>query len=360
MKKTILFYINILCKGGAERVIIQLAKHFAESGYRAVLVTSYVDDNEYPVPECVERISIEQEQLKQGKLKRNISRIRALRRLIKEYKPEAIISFMAEPNFRAVIASIGLNVKTIVSVRNDPNREYAGKLGKIVGKFILPMADGCVFQTDDAKAWFPKKLQKKSEVIFNDVDKVFFETEYKGGNAVVTLGRLSEQKNQKMLINAFAAVADKYPDACLHIYGIGPLEEELQKQIEKLDMTDRIILKGLTHTAHKVFAEAGIFVLPSDYEGMPNALLEALAIGVPSISTDCPCGGPRKLIIDGENGLLIPVNDEKALIQALDRLLQDREYALSLGKKAKEMSSSFSTEQVFSKWKGFVEGVVSK
>lgn len=360
MKKTILFYINILCKGGAERVIIQLAKHFAESGYRSVLVTSYVGDNEYPVPECVERISIEQEQVERGRLAKNIFRIRALRKIIKERKPEAVISFMAEPNFRNVIATIGLKVKSIVSVRNDPNREYAGKLGKIVGKFILPMADGCVFQTDEAKAWFPKKLQKKSDVILNDVDKVFFETEYKGGNAVVTLGRLSEQKNQKMLINAFAVVADKYHDACLNIYGIGPLKDELQKQIEKINMTDRIVLKGLTHTAHKVFAEAGIFVLPSDYEGMPNALLEALAIGVPSISTDCPCGGPRKLITDGVNGLLIPVNDEKALVQALDRLLQDRNYALNLGRKAKEMSSAYSTVQVFSKWKSFVENIINR
>lgn len=103
--KTIMFYINAIHDGGAERVMLQLARRFAEAGYRAVLVTSFVDDWEYPVPEGVERISIEQRQKEQSRLNRNLSRIKALRRLIREYRPKALISFMAEPNFRAILAS---------------------------------------------------------------------------------------------------------------------------------------------------------------------------------------------------------------------------------------------------------------
>ena len=112
------------------------------------------------MPEGVERISIEREQLEQSRLKRNLSRIKALRKLIKKYRPRAIVSFMAEPNFRSVLASAFLPVKTIVSVRNDPEREYAGRLGRLVGKILLPLADGCVFQTEQARAWFPRRLQK--------------------------------------------------------------------------------------------------------------------------------------------------------------------------------------------------------
>ena len=114
-KKTILFYINAIHEGGAERVLVQLAGRFAASGYRSVLVTSFVDVNEYPVPLGVERLSIENEQLSQSRLRRNLSRIGALRKLCREYRPEALISFMAEPNFRAILAARGLPVKNIIS-----------------------------------------------------------------------------------------------------------------------------------------------------------------------------------------------------------------------------------------------------
>ena len=192
--KTLLFYINAIHDGGAERVLLQLAKRFAACGWRAVVVTSFVDQWEYPVPEGVERLSIEQAQIPQSRLRRNLSRIKALRRLIREYKPAALISFMAEPNFRAVLASRFLPVKTIVSVRNDPEREYGGRLGRIIGKWLLPLADGCVFQTEQAKNWFPKRLQKRSKIIMNQVDERFFQVTGTGENGyVMTAGRLTAQ-----------------------------------------------------------------------------------------------------------------------------------------------------------------------
>lgn len=358
-KGTLLFYINAIHEGGAERVILQLAKHFLQSGYKSVLVTSFVDKNEYPVPDGVERISIEETQIQQSRIKRNISRIRALRKICKKYKPDAIISFMAEPNMRAILANVFRKTKVIVSVRNDPNREYAGRLGRFVGKHILPKADGCVFQTYEAKAWFSKSLQKKSKVIFNDVDHVFFETQYVGGKDIVTLGRLSEQKNQKMLINAFAKVANGYENTNLLIYGIGPLEDELREHIKTLNMENRVVLMGITSESNKVLSEAGCFVLSSDYEGMPNALLEALAIGVPSISTDCPCGGPRMLIENKINGLLVPINDTDAMADALNYMLSNPTRALEMGKTANKMSERYSTERVFAEWLEYVESVIS-
>lgn len=359
-KGTLLFYINAIHEGGAERVIIQLAKHFAVSGYRSVLVTSFVDENEYDVPTNVERISIEEKQVQQGKIKRNIRRIRALRRICKEYEPKAIISFMAEPNMRAVLATIGLKTKTIVSVRNDPNKEYAGRLGKFVGKHILPKADGCVFQTEEAKKWFSKSLQKKSKVIFNDVDPIFFETEYVGGNDIVTLGRLSEQKNHKLLIDAFCQISEKHKDTNLLIYGVGLLDDQIKHYISSCDMDSRIFLKGLTTESNVVLSRARCFVLSSDYEGMPNALLEALAVGVPSISTDCPCGGPRVLIENGINGLLVPTNDRDCLAMAMDSVLSDPFTANKYGCKAKELSLRYKTDKVFLEWKNYIETIIDR
>lgn len=359
-KGTLMFYINAIHEGGAERVIIQVAKHFAAIGYKSVLVTSFVDKNEYEVPDVVERITLEKKVLHQNIIKRNFTRILALRRICKKYKPDAMISFMAEPNFRAILANCGIKTKTIISVRNDPNREYAGRIGRFIGKCILPLADGCVFQTEEAKNWFPKSLQKKSKVIFNDVDHIFFETSYVGGKDVVTLGRLCEQKNHRMLIDAFTSISEKHKDTNLLIYGTGPLENELRKYISSCDMDNRIVLMGLTKESDKVLSKAKCFVLSSDYEGMPNALLESLAIGVPSISTNCPCGGPRMLIDNGVNGLLVPINDTDALAEKLDFLLSNPDKAEQIGVAAKEMALCYSTEKVFNEWREYVESIILK
>ena len=357
-RKTLLFYINAIHEGGAERVILRLADHFAQAGYRSVVVTSFVDKNEYPVPDGVERISIEQQEICQSKLMRNVTRILALRRICKKLRPEAIISFMCEPNFRSLCATFGLKVKRIVSVRNDPEREYAGKIGRLVGKYLLPMADGCVFQTQDAKEWFPKRLQKKSKVIFNEVDRSFFSVEYIGGKDIVTLGRLNEQKNHKMLIRAFSRIANQFPDRHLRIYGIGNQKEALESEIKKLHLEQQVHLMGLTTDSASILANAGLFVLSSDYEGMPNALMEALAVGVPCISTDCPCGGPRMIVQNGENGILISTGCVEELSEAMEYLLNNREEAERMGKVAQKYAQNYRPEIVFKDWEEYVQYIL--
>ena len=357
-RETLMFYINAIHDGGAERVMLQLAKRFADAGYRAVLVTSFVDDWEYPVPEGVERISIEQRQKEQSRLKRNLSRIAALRSLIKEYRPKALISFMAEPNFRAILASAFLPVKTIVSVRNDPEREYAGRLGRIIGKVLLPMADGCVFQTEQARSWFPLRLQRKSELIMNQVDESFFaDTEKDAGTYVMTAGRLTSQKNQAMLIRAFASIASK-TQAELRIYGEGELRDELEKLISSLKMDGRIRLMGAANNMPEVLSKAELFVLPSDYEGMPNALLEAMASGLCCVSTACPCGGPETVIDDRFNGRLVPVGDQSALAGVLLELLGDADKRRELGRNARQQAEKFRPQAVFMQWRKYVETVI--
>lgn len=357
-EKTVLFYINTICRGGAERAIIQLAYHFALAGYRSVLVTSFANDNEYPIPKNIKRISIEQEEIKQSRFMKNFSRIKELRRICKNENASVIISFLVEPNIRAIIATRGLPVKCIISVRNVPNQEYKGELRHFCARFLLPLADGCVFQTEAAKKWFPKRLQKKAKVIFNVVDKTFFNTEYIGGKNIVALGRLSEQKNHRILIRSFSKIAYKYPDWKLCIYGTGLMKKVLIGEIDRLNMSDHILLMGQTTNAQRVLSEAGIFVLSSDFEGMPNALMEALAVGVPCISTDCPCGGPRMLIQDGLNGILVPVGNEEELTHALERLLKDKEFSIFLSKEAKKRAMDFISDKVFGDWEKYIEDIL--
>ena len=358
-QKTLMFYINSLNRGGAQRVLVQLAGRFAAAGWHSVLVTSFVSEEEYPVPPGVERISIEQAQLRQSALGRNLSRIRALRKLLLAYRPAALISFMAEPNFRAVLAARGLPVKAIVSVRNDPNREYAGRVFGFVGKHILPRADGCVFQTRDAMAWFPQAFQKKSAVIMNQVSPAFFDRPpAKERRDIVAVGRLNAQKNHALLIRAYAALGPV--EDRLIIYGEGEKRAELEALVSALHLEGRVLLPGLSDDVPRDIKGAKLFVMPSDYEGMPNALLEAMALGLPCISTDCPCGGPGEILENGTNGLLVPVGDEKALTAAMQTLLENEENRAALGQNARRTAERFRPEAVFRQWEDYIETVLER
>lgn len=353
----ILFYINALARGGAERVMANLSSQFAEHGAEVLFATSYPVEREYPLNPRIKRFNLENRNYKCPRIKRNYIRIKALREICKREKPDVLITFMAEPNFRAIMATIGLPIKTIVSVRNDPEREYAGKIMRFVGKHILPMADGCVFQTEDAKKWFPQKLQKKSTIIFNAVKKDFFKSNRQPiDGLVVTCGRIEEQKNQKMLIKAFEKVIEKYPKAKLEIYGEGSLKEELENLIAELGLQKSIKLMGQTSNVVEVLEKADIFVLPSLYEGMPNALMEAIAVGIPCIATDCPCGG-TKMLLKEDNGILIKNNVEE-LQNAIIYLLMNNEVKIKMGIAAKNSSYKFDMETIFDKWKLYVDSIL--
>lgn len=353
--KKIMLYINVIYGGGAERVMVNLAKYFSENGYDTTLVTSFRSTGEYPLAPTVRRLTLEETEIKQSRIKRNLSRIKKLRTLCKAEKPDILISFMEEPNFRAILATRGLPVKTLVSVRNDPNKEYAGKLGWFVGKVLLPMADGCVFQTSDAQKWFPERLQKKSRIIYNAVKEDFYQVERTPVRGeIVTCGRLTEQKNHKLLINAFAEVQKIYPYATLKIYGEGALREELQDQINTLDLNEKVFLMGATNNVAKALQTADLFVLSSDYEGMPNALMEAMAAGVPCVSTDCPCGGPRELFGNLCVEDLVCCNEPKQLAQTMEKKLEQNDQSCRQRKRAEQ----FRPEKINYEWIKYINELI--
>lgn len=357
----IAFYINAIHEGGAERVMVNLASNFANEGDNVILITSFKDSWEYPYSTKIKRYILEENKTFRSKIKRNIFRILELRKVLKVESPDCIVSFMAEPNYRAIIASHGLKIKTIISVRNDPNKEYPGKIGNLLGKKLLPLADGCVFQTSEAQRWFPKKLQDKSQIIFNAVKEDFFEINRQVvKNTIVTCGRLEEQKNHKMLINAFELVLKKHPDAKLMIYGEGKLRSDLTELIKSKGIEQNVLLCGNSNNVPEVLSKAEIFVLSSDYEGMPNALMEALAAGVPCISTDCPCGGPKSLITDKVNGRLISTKNEQQLANVLVELLDNKEMATGLGTEAQKRAFEFSPTKIYETWHKYVKFVADK
>lgn len=351
------FYINVLGGGGAERVITNLANMLAEDNYDVTMITSYEEEREYILTRNVRRLSLEDRDRQRSRIIRNLSRIFKLRKICKEEKPDILISFMEEPNFRAILATRGLPVKTLVSVRNDPNKEYAGKIGQFVGKVLLPMADGCVFQTSDAQKWFPERLQKKSRIIYNAVKEEFYQVERTPVRGeIVTCGRLTEQKNHKLLIDAFAEVQKIYPFATLKIYGEGVLREKLQNQIESLNLNEKVFLMGATNDVAKALQTADLFVLSSDYEGMPNALMEAMAAGVPCISTDCPCGGPRELFGEDASDKLVPCNNSAQLSEAICCVFDGAEHNVV----EKKHAEAFRPDRVNAMWEKYIMEICLK
>ncbi len=355
--KKIIIYCTSLDRGGAERVTVYLTEYLIHNGIECEILTERFGKNEYAVPDGVKRVSISS-----TKKPFAFKKVSLLRREIKKSGADTVL-VMGVPNCIWLIpACLGLGVKVIVSERNDP-KNFAGKKPvKILSRFLMRFAHGFVFQTNDAKAFYDKKLKGRGQVIFNPLITDNLPNVYEGQRtkAIVTAGRLVTQKNQKMLISAFADVSKKHPEYNLIIYGEGPLRETLEAQAAELGIKDKVFLPGNTSDLLQHTKNAAIFVLPSDFEGMPNALIEAMAIGLPCISTDCPCGGPRELITDGQNGILVPVRDGARLTEAMIRLIEDQALAHNIGERAAEIRNRLNSEVIGRQWIDYLSGVSTK
>lgn len=371
-KKKILFHINSLGKGGAERVVSVLSRYFAEDGYQVVIVTLWRAGEEYELSKAVRRIDLGE--LAAGRLGGRrllaLRRFTDLRSVIRREQPGIVISFCVKANFRSAFAMLGMKTPLLVSVRNDPKTDYAPHAGAT--KWMERKACGCVFQTEEARQFFSPAFQKKSRVIWNPIDEKYLlagrEGEGKkaennkrhadGRNRIVTVGRISRQKNHMLLLRAFCRVRNQFPNMVLQIYGEegeGGVKEELESYIADKKLEERVLFMGQNSSLEKELQDAALFVLPSDYEGMPNALMEAMVLGLPVIATDCPCGGVAALIEDGVSGLLVPVGDEDRLAEAMARLLGERELAQSMAENAAKVAEKVSPLRIYKEWKEYVE-----
>ena len=367
MENKIAFYISSLGKGGAERVVVNLAEYFRGQGYEVVIVTTYKLDEEYELPRGVNRIIL-------GKLHEDVhnrisffrERMKKLKKVWKAEQPDVIVSFIGKTNMMALLTNIGMKIPVFVSVRSDPNREYASKVMKMVSKTLFRRAKGIIVQTADAKAYFPKSMQKKVQILPNSLDAKFVKERYAGkrDNEIVMVGRLDANKNHKMLFEAFANMHMDYPEMKITIYGAGfpetDTEPELRKLADELGITDKITYMGRRNDIPEQICKSRIFVLASNYEGMPNALLEAMALGIACIATDCPCGGPRTVIKDGENGMLIPCGDVKALEQALRKILDNPAYEEQIGTQASKLMDELAPQKVNRMWMDYIEQGIKK
>lgn len=249
---------------------------------------------------------------------------------------------------------------TIISERNDPKRNQLSWKSRLFIKLFYWKADLFVFQTQEAQAFYAGSIQARSKVIHNPV--IWGLPERKGPlkKEIVAVGRLEEQKDHRMLIKGFSKVVQKYPEYSLKIYGSGSCEKELKRFVRELKLEGHIFFEGFSNRVHERIKSAELFIMTSQYEGMPNALMEAMAMGFPVISTDCPCGGPRELICNGENGILIPVGDEIALTEKILFLIENRDIADRIGENAKKIRETHSVSKIAEQWKDLFDGVKTK
>lgn len=349
-KKKIIFIIGSMRRGGAERVISILANEYSDNGWEVQIITLLDNSNDYILRDSIKVVNITD--AKKSRIHQLPFWLIKLRRQFRKFNPEVIVSFIARINILTLIASLGLNKKIIISERSDPTADGRGIFVKLATYFLYPYADYIIFQTNWAKSCFPTKISRKGHIIKNPINITIKATDVRD-KKIVSVGRLFPEKNHYLLIDAFSEITTSYPEYKLFIYGDGLLKEELNQYIFSLKLQDRIFLPGNVLDIHEKISDAEIFVLSSNYEGLSNALLEAMMMGLPCISTKC--AGSTEIIDDKFNGLLVDIGNKYQLVEAIKFLLDDKKRAKEIGLNGMSSVAKFKSANTIRAWKKCIE-----
>ncbi len=355
----IAFVTTSLTGGGAERVISVLANQFIkEKNVDEVSIIAVVEDKvSYQIDESINYIA--NSAVGGNKISRVMQRFHFLKKSIKQTTPDVVISFCTQINIYAILSTLGLDCKLIISERNDPNNDPIQPSVRKLRDIIYRLCKHAVFQTPDAQNYFQHIIKGSTTVIMNPI-KENLPSLYEGEREkrIVSAARLSEAKNIPLLIKAFKNLSSKYPDYTVDIYGEGPLRNELEAMIKEENLSEVFHLRGFSENVHEEIRKAACFVLPSNYEGISNSMIEAIGLGIPTVCTDCPIGGARMVIEDNVNGILIPVGDQKALELAIERILNDKEFCEKISHNAIQIKERLSSDTISKAWISFAEEVV--
>ncbi len=361
-EKKIAFYIGSLRKGGAERVFVNLAEYFQKEGYRVLMVTQYRKEDEYVLADGIKRIlsDIEEEKVSSSRILNFVRRLNKLHVIWKRERPDLVLSCIGKNNFMAVVTTIGTAVKPVVSVVGEAKEEYPSKSMRMLADILFSHAAGIILQTERSRSFFCKKVGRRAVVLPNSLNPDFIRPRYEGKRekTIVSVGRMDANKNHEMQIRAFTALKDRYPDYKLVIYGDGELRSNLEALAVFLGVSERVVLPGVVQDVARRIERASLFLLTSYSEGVSNALIEALALGLPVIATDVPSGGTQELMTDGVNGLIIPAGEQGALEAAMDRLLGDAAFADQLGREAAKIQEKLAPKRVNAMWKAYFDGII--
>ena len=359
--KKVLIYISSLNMGGAERVAYTLGNELANN-MQVTIVTDSIGKNEFSGNAEYKRVNLDY-RVSSNQVLRVINRFLysfKIRTACKNINPDIIISFSIECGLRMQTALVGTHYKKVIAIRSNPAVDY--KSEKEIHKICkrIDGNDGFIFQTAMQRDFFTNTIREKSCIIFNPINEEFMhETSHQPINKeVITVGRLTKSKDHYTLLRAYDRIAAKYPEYSFVIYGDGKLMQSLADFRSNLAHKEQIILYGSTNETRKMMQQAAVFVLSSSNEGMPNSLMEAMAMELPVISTDCPCGGPAEMIQNGKNGFLVPVGDDEKIAQCIDDYLSTPALMRMMGKEAGKIRELCNKETIAKQWEHYIEYVI--
>ena len=351
----LLFVNSSLTGGGSERAMTLVANQMAAMGHDVTMLLVRDKERTYEVSPSVEVIQLTYAST--NKLLILPKRLRAIRGIVKKRQPDCVVSFMWDINVMTLASMIGMDVRKVVSERTFPKSGERSRFGTILSHLFYRGADAIVFQTSDVMSCFPVSLRAKGHVIPNIVQEPAVKP-FAGVRSkhIVSVGRLTAQKNFTMLISAFAQFSQTHPDYMLDIFGKGGQRAFLGELAHNLGVADKVNFAGYVSNVAERINDASIFVLSSNYEGISNAMAEAMALGLPTVCTDCPVGGAKLMINDGVNGMLVPVGNVEALAEAMSKIADDEVFAKSISGRAKEVVNRFSAEKIGLMWEGVICG----
>jgi len=355
VKKKIFFIINRLGGfgwGGAHRVTVILANNFARKGYDVSLIAWNSSQIDYPIDNKVKIYAFNYDYNKE---KDRMKACIETRKILKNNKNSIVYVLTSRTAIDIRIFTLFTKIKIIASERTDPTSEPKTKFKRFIRNQMFKFMDVSVFQTRDALAYFPKKVRKKGVVIPNPLSPTLIEP-YNGKRekVFVTFCRIDKQKNLYLMIDSFIKVHKKYSDFTLQIFGSGLLENSIKTYISDNRADKYIIMNGFTKNIHEKIKKFYAYINSSDYEGMSNSMLEAMAIGMPVICTDCPIGGAKMIINNGVNGILVPTGNEKELTNAMYKLIENKDLCKNLSKEAVKIREKLSEENICNQWEKLI------
>ena len=351
----ILFTLSALGHGGGERVVSVLSNELVRQGHEVEILLHYDREVWFDLDP---RIKITSEEKEMGK-NNILSHLIFKRKYVKNNNFDVVISFLAQFNMIAIVSLFGLKTPLIVADRNDPRHVPSNKLVRFARDFLYRFADGVVLQTKANQAYFSKKVQQNSTVIYNPIDlgdAAGIGLTAQKSKRMVSVARLMRQKNQEMMLEAFYKFSQNYPDYRLTIYGEGVYRPNLEQKIAELGLGQSVELPGGIKDVPNHIKDAEFFVLSSDYEGMPNALIEAMCVGLPVIST--AVSGATDLVIPEENGLLVDCEDTEALFSAMEKMASDGELRKKMAQNAIKLADELTLDKITAQWLEYIKEVI--
>ena len=351
--KKVMFVIGCLAGGGAERVVSSVSSALVSKGHQVSILTYYKEENEYPYSSDINRINISNGSISDFNKMSTLKKLRAIRKSIKREKPDEIICFLSHPSVFVYLATLGTkyNKRISFAIRANPNVEKS-KIAEIQKRFSKKVKR-IITQNEGQTTCFSSKLQNKMVIIPNPMYEELFEGEkiyLDSPLKIVSVGRLNNQKNYELAINSFDIISKKYTNINYYIYGAGNLESQLRQLIKNKNLEDRIFIMGFEKDRNKIYGDKDIFLMTSKFEGMPNALAEAMCKGIPSISTDCDFG-PRDLIMNEDMGILLKDYEVDTLVDALEVMINNYKLFIEKAKKAKYiLKEKYSFDEIINKW----------